>query len=130
MKLKKLRPIKNIKKEIWKYFSEWVRRSAKGVCFTCGTKKRWKKMNAGHYIHNALDYEPMNVHCQCVRCNKWLSGNLGIYGEKLIKQHGTDAIDALRFKAKQIWKPSRQELGELLGHWKSEVSRLNIEEPK
>lgn len=85
-------------------------------------------MQAGHYIHNKLDYEPMNVHCQCIDCNHFKSGNLGIYGEKLIARHGLDAIQELRRRSKEIYKPSRQELEELLCHWKSEVSRLNVEE--
>lgn len=124
---KKLQSIKNLKKSIWSLFSEWVRRNEKGICWTCGDKKHWKEMQAGHYIHNKLDFDPINVHCQCVRCNHFLSGNLGVYGEKMIKTYGQDVIDDLRRRSNVIFKPSRQELEEIKNHWKDELKILELE---
>ena len=98
-----------LKKKAWSLMSEYVRRRDKGVCFTCG-KREWneelgennlKVMQAGHYIHNRLDYDPMNINCQCQRCNHFLSGNLGIYAERLIKKYGKTAITKLRERASQ-----------------------------
>jgi hypothetical protein len=111
-------------KKIWALFSEWVRRKEKGICYTCGIKKNYKEMDAGHYLHNRLDFNPMNVHCQCVRCNKWLSGNLGVYAENLIKEYGIEAVEILRLRSHQIWKPSFDELEKLLEHWKEELKKL------
>ena len=54
-------------------------------------------MQAGHYIHkDCLDYDDVNIHCQCARCNKWLSGNLGVYAERLIAEYGEAVIAELR----------------------------------
>ena len=69
-------------------------------------------MNAGHYIHNKLDYDEMNVNVQCVRCNKWLSGNLGKYAEKLIEKHGMEKIQELRQRASLVVY-EKYSLGEL-----------------
>jgi len=115
---------KRLKKAIDKIFSEWVRRKSGGECFTCGVKKRWKDLEAGHYIHNKLDFDPMNRRAQCNRCNQHLSGNLGIYGEKLIKEYGTDKIDEMRLRSNQIWKPDTEELEKLLEYWQMELSKL------
>ncbi len=67
---------------LWKWFSLYIRlRDAdnKGIitCITCGAKHFWKgtnQVNAGHFMsrkHNATKYDEMNVHGQCVACNKY-----------------------------------------------------------
>lgn len=104
--------LKRLKSKCWKVVSEWVRRNENGVCFTCGAKQwdselgqnNWKVMQAGHYIHGALDYDEMNIHCQCVRCNKWLSGNLGEYTMKLISKYGIEEVEKLRIRASMAKK--------------------------
>lgn len=81
--------------------SEWVRRKDadwKGntKCFTCGDIKHYKKMNAGHYIHDKLDFDERNLKPQCVRCNKFYSGMLDVYGEKLLMISGENFLWELR----------------------------------
>ena len=120
--MKKLRKIKAITNEIWKYFSEYIRIRDKFTCYTCG--KVEKPGQAGHYIHNKLDFDPINVHCQCVACNKWKSGNLGVYAERLIFEYGADVVQDLRTRSNEIWKPSRTELAKLLEQWKQELGKL------
>ena len=122
--MKKLRKIKAIHNEIWKYFSEWTRRNEKGKCFTCDTQKDWREMHAGHYIHGKLDYEPTNVHCQCAGCNTFRHGNLGIYSERMVIRYGIEYMQELRRRANTIWKPSRAELEQLRLYWKVKVEEL------
>ena len=127
--MKKLRKIKAITNEIWKYFSEWIRRKdadSNGMvrCYTCGKVIHWKEANASHYLHNKLDFEPANVKPCCVGCNKFKHGNLGAFAERLIFEYGADVVQDLRRRSNEIWKPSREELAELLEHWKQEVGKL------
>lgn len=91
----KSKTIASIRKKAWKEFSIFIRRREAdfyGIteCITCGFKAHWKEMNAGHYHHNKLDYDEMNVNAQCPRCNKWLSGNLGNYAMYLIDKYGLE----------------------------------------
>ena len=65
-------------------------------CYTCNVRKHWKEMDLAHYIHNRLDFEPNNLRVCCVRCNRFLHGNLGIYGEKLIREVGLEAVEKMR----------------------------------
>lgn len=109
-KPKKARGQVDTKKEharLWKVFSEYVRRKEKGICFTCG-KQNWdenlgewtiKGTNAGHYKHNVLDFDEDNVHCQCIRCNMYLSGNGTEYSFRLLKSIGEDGLSALHKRA-------------------------------
>ena len=93
-KIKKhIKSLKVLKDEAWAKISVYVRSlGAKGEwnqCYTCLCWFKWKtQMDCGHYIHNRLDYELNNLKPQCKRCNKWLHGNLAIYGERLIEEIG------------------------------------------
>lgn len=98
-KSKKIKHIslKSLRKKAWRLQSEYIRRTECGICFTCGVHGSWKSMQAGHYIHgNHMDFTRMNIHCQCIRCNKWLHGNLGIYAERMIAEYGEMSIAQLR----------------------------------
>ena len=67
-------------------------------------------MQAGHWKHNRLDYDEMNVHPQCVRCNKWLHGNSALYTLHLIRDYGLKAVNNLEERSNQINKYTRQDL--------------------
>ena len=89
--------LKSLRKKAWKLQSEYVRRSEFGKCFTCGKTKSWKEMQCGHYIHgNWMDFILLNLHCQCAKCNKFLSGNLGVYAERMMSEYGEQALKELR----------------------------------
>lgn len=104
--MKKL-PLKSLKKKAWNKFAKWIKKRDNYRCFTCGAEAN----QAGHYIHgDAVDFVEENIHAQCVRCNHFLSGNLGIYGEKMIKLYGQDKIDEIRRQKNTVKKYSREEL--------------------
>lgn len=90
---------KSLHRKAWKIFSLWIRKRDNFTCFTCGKKDGI--MNAGHFYHNYLDFDEQNINCQCSYCNKWLSGNLAIYAERLIEKYGIRVFKNLsqrRFK--------------------------------
>lgn len=119
--------LKSLRKKAWNLQSEYIRRLENGVCFTCGDKRDWKEQQAGHYIHrDCLDYNPINIHCQCVRCNKWLSGNSGIYAEKLIRLYGADKVQELRDISNQPKKFTIQEIEELIAGYQAALNDFAI----
>ena len=85
----------------WTKWSELVRRRAKGICYTCGATKDWKEMHASHFIHDRLDFDERNIHACCVKCNTYLSGNLGNYALHLIEDIGLEGINKLKQDAMQ-----------------------------
>ena len=94
--------LKSLRKKAWKEESEAIRKE-EGRCYTCGVVKNWKELQLGHFRHgNNMDFERKNVHAQCRRCNLFLSGNLGVYAEKLEAQYGHGIIQELNKKADQI----------------------------
>ena len=125
-KKKKLKPISTLKKKLWKEFSIFIRQTDMNghgltACVTCGVVGHWTSFHSGHFIHGHSKQtflDDRNVHVQCVKCNHYLSGNLIEYSEFMRKKYGPDIIEVLQEKSHMIWKPSRQELNELILHYK------------
>ncbi|OZY47980.1 recombination protein NinG [Pseudomonas lundensis] len=86
--------------------NEFIRlRDAHLPCISCDstpndndlmTGSRW---DAGHYRSVGacpeLRFEPLNIHRQCVRCNRNLSGNAVEYRIRLLHRIGIDKVDWL-----------------------------------
>ncbi|MNJ24712.1 Bacteriophage Lambda NinG protein [compost metagenome] len=84
-------------------FNEFIRlRDAGQPCISCEslpsdrdliTGSRW---DAGHYRSVGacpeLRFEPLNVHRQCVKCNRNLSGNAVEYRIRLVHRIGADRV--------------------------------------
>ena len=77
-----------LKKALWKVFSEYIRKRDKGVCFICGRRAEGSGYHAAHFVPKsvgglALYFHEENVHGCCYNCNINLGGNLYLYGKKL-----------------------------------------------
>ena len=129
--MKKLTPEKirrKFHKKAWDLHSKVVRMKAKGQCYTCPDKRDWKLQNAGHFKHkDCLDFDPIAIQCQCVRCNKWLSGNLGEFAIRLVKEYGMMTVDEIRFRANQIKKFTREELEDFIDKYNAQLEVLKNE---
>ena len=121
VKIKTVQSIAELKKEAIRAFNAWIRaRDAVrlgGICYTCNKPGD----QAGHYIHshNSVRFNETLVNLQCFNCNHYGSGNLGVYGERLIKEHGLEKIQKLRRQAQEIKRFNRQELEEIINKYKS-----------
>lgn len=87
-------------------------------CFTCDDypPMHFTKMQCGHYIsriHLATRWEENNCRPQNEHCNCNLHGNLEVYKERLEKEQ-TGITDWLKEQSRQVTKPTRFELKELL----------------
>ena len=109
-----MRPkIARLKDRAWATFSLWIRTRDK-KCVTC---PNGKAENAGHFFHAVLDFDEENINGQCVRCNKWLSGNLAVYSVYLLKKLGKKKFDALNIRhymAMKGEKRSEQDYEEII----------------
>lgn len=96
----KFRTRSSLKKNVWKIFSEYIRRRDHGQCFTCSIIKDFREMHAGHYIPrticgDVLYFSELNVHCQCPHCNKWMHGNLSEYARHLVLKYGAKVLEKI-----------------------------------
>jgi hypothetical protein len=108
---KKLIKINKLKKRAEAVFHKFIVLRDKNTCFTCGNTGN----QAGHFCHSRLDFDEINLNCQCVRCNHFLSGNLGRYAIFLDKVYGAGTAEALILRSHtQSNKFSRDELNEII----------------
>lgn len=113
--------ISQLKKELWKWFSLYIRQRDNFTCFTCGRKGEGSGMHAGHFIPKsvgglALYFNEDNVHCQCYHCNINLGGNQYIYGKRL----GEKAEELYKLKQLSV-KWSVQDYLDKIEHYKHVV---------
>lgn len=102
---------KKLHKKLWSIFSIYIRKRDK-KCYTC-LKMIWdeqlgewsiKGLEAGHFKHNVLDFDEMNIHAQCTHCNHYNSGKLDVYAENLIRDYGLKEFQNLCDRAKNALK--------------------------
>ena len=133
---KKLKSLPKLKKEAWKWFSVYIRKRDKGICFTCtkpipnyydrygNLHPGWKAAQAGHWITAAncgarLYFHEKNVHCQCYNCNINLSGNWLVYETRIISVYGQKVCDELkRLKWQDNIEYTREDYLEMIDKYK------------
>jgi 5-methylcytosine-specific restriction endonuclease McrA len=120
--------LKSAKTKLWKTFSEYVRRSENGICFTCGKKDDYRNVDAGHYVPRSaglsLYFDPRNVHVQCVGCNRFRHGNLQAYAIALRDKYGPNILEELDAKRREIKKYSVPEYQALIEEYKEKLKDL------
>jgi len=106
-----------LKARAWKAFSLFIRTRDRFICITCGKTGTGSFMNAGHYIsrrHSSTMFDEKNVHAQCMNCNLWGYGNMGVYTLKLQEMYGPKIIEELTRKSREIKQFTPQELENLI----------------
>jgi ribosome-binding protein aMBF1 (putative translation factor) len=121
---------KTLHKKAWKLMSEIVRRTGANLdgyneCYTCGAVKHWKELQAGHFKHDKLDFDPRNLKPQDSQCNKYYSGKLDVYAENLIRDYGLEWFNQL---VKDAWSHkgySVEDLTAIIEDLKIKLEELN-----
>ena len=102
------------KEKAWNVFSRYIRRKYADdngyvACVTCGVKKHYKEMQAGHYVdsrNNSVLFNEELVYPQCVGCNMFKHGNKIKYTKFLMDKGFTidqlNDFDNLKFKTKKM----------------------------
>lgn len=121
---------KQLMGQAWKLMSEWIRRkdansNGFNYCYTCGTRRHYKELQAGHFKHDRLDLDERNLKPQCPRCNRFLSGALDVYAEKLIRDYGLEWFNQLVRDANEYHKYEIPEIAKVIRDLKTKISSLN-----
>lgn len=122
----------DLKKKLWKLTSDYVRLSESdgyfGQCVTCGIRKQWRKLQAGHFIPkaqgNAVYFDLRNVHTQCFRCNINLGGNGPEYYPYMLTRYGQETIDELRRLSNTTVKFTQSDYLEMIEDMKQKLEEL------
>ena len=100
----KLKTAGDYTKEAQAAFNKFIRiRDAHKPCISCGNPLEHESLgggyDAGHYRSRGaashLRFNLLNVHAQCKKCNRYLSGNVTDYRIGLVSRIGQNMIDKL-----------------------------------
>ena len=124
----KQKSITQLKKELWKFFSLFIRKRDGGVCFICGRRSEGSGYHGGHFIPKSIGglelyFNEKNVHGCCYHCNINLGGNLYEYGMKLGEKTVKELYDLKKKSKGTVW--GRAEYEKKIAHYKE----LTAEKP-
>jgi hypothetical protein len=133
MGLNRSKNVKTAKSTADLWFSKYVRlrdSDSLGVCtcITCGTKKHWKEMDAGHFIsrrYNATRYESKNCHAQCQRCNKYNSGEQYKHALAIDHMYGEGTAGYLLDMSKEIKQLKKNDYMIIALHYANEAKLIS-----
>lgn len=103
-KLDSLKTASDYIKEAQVAFNSYIRvRDKHKQCISCeclpGDTVQGGKFDAGHYRSRGsashLRYHLLNCHSQCVKCNRYLSGNVVEYRKGLIARIGAERVEQI-----------------------------------
>ncbi len=125
--------IAQLDRKLWPIFSQYIRRrnaDEDGIvyCFTCGVRKHWKQVDAGHFVSRnakAVKYSEINVQQQCKSCNGFHGGMAYEFGKRLDELYGegtAENLEAQRFSISG-WTP--EHLENLIEEYKKKVKELD-----
>jgi len=115
--------------DVW--FSKYIRllyASPEGFvrCYTSGLILRWQDAHCGHFISRknlATRWLPDNCRPQSEHQNCMLHGNLEVFKRKL-EEEKSGITDWLEQQAREVCKPSREELKSLIIEYRHKVKLL------
>ena len=98
-------------------------------CYTCGVRKEFAKMQAGHFIsrkHLLLRWDVThNIRPQCGECNMIKSGNLKLYAINLeIEQKGI--VEWLIDRSRVVENTTKTELKMLLSDFQQKLKIVEV----
>ena len=108
-KQSKPKSVRELKKELDRVFSLYIRNRDRKICFTCGKPGN----QAGHFIsrsHNSTRYSELNVAAQCLSCNIFKHGNHAEYAYRLIQKYGRKEFEHLIKRGREIKQFRAKEL--------------------
>ena len=122
---------KGLVRKLDKFFSLYIRQrnAVDGFvkCVTCGIRKHWKEVDAGHFCsrrHYSTRWNTLNVFEQCKKCNGFGGGENYIMGKYIDKTFGVGTADEMIAKSRQIQKFSNTDLEEMIEEYKNKVKYL------
>lgn len=126
------------KKKAWAEFSKFIRMSHIEYqdyvrCYTCGTLKPWKQMQAGHGIggrSNAVLFDIRIVKPQCSGCNLFGGGQYRIFTRKLIDELGLKEYDKVVHNSTTLMPLKEFQFEEIYRKYKDLVQELTKVDPR
>lgn len=106
--VKKTKSLANLKKELDRVFSIYIRLRHPRRCYTCG--KTEVTLQCGHFVprqYLATRWSEDNCRPQCIGCNIFGNGQLLDFEENLKKELGEKTVEKMKMSRHQVLKLDR-----------------------
>ena len=121
-------------KKLDKVFSLYIRQRAAdnfGMvdCYTCGKRKHWKEVDAGHFQSRAkfsTRWDDQNVKAQCKHCNMTNGGQQYQFGLMLDQEYGEGMAEKVLIRSNQMVKYSLPDLRIMIDAYKAKVKSFGF----
>jgi hypothetical protein len=117
----------DLKNKLDRLFSAYIRmRDKDKPCISCG--KNTNDKEAGHFYPRsnlAVRWDEMNVHGQCLKCNRYNGGNRSAFGRGVAIRYGESVVEALDIKSQARIKLKSYELMEKIDHYQNKLKNFN-----
>jgi uncharacterized FlaG/YvyC family protein len=115
--------------ELQKSFNTFIRvRDKDKPCISC-KRPLTNKYDAGHYFsvgaYPNLRFNELNVHGQCVHCNRDLHGNISEYSIALPERIGIASFEKLKRERNTTLQLTIEEVKELIKIYKKKIKEFN-----
>jgi len=116
----------DLKNKLDRLFAAYVRlRDKDKPCISCGSSV---KLEAGHFYPRAnlaVRWDEMNVHGQCIDCNRFKGGNRSAFGRGIAIRYGESVVEALDKRSQARIKLKSYELLEKIEIYQSKLKKFN-----
>lgn len=131
-KRRKRTPLAIIKDKLWELCKEYCRKKWPNICYTCGAENLvGSNCHTGHCIPSVLcpfelDYSPLNLRNQCMRCNIHCGGNAAEFERRFVAEYGYEYLDKLYLMKNQptIVKPTIHDYETMIDWYKQLIEEL------
>jgi hypothetical protein len=125
------------KKKAWVQFSLFIRlrdsdENGIATCITCGRRKSWRQMQAGHYVTRAKEttlFNEKNSHSQCAGCNMFQGGKPLEYEVEMDKRYGAGAAQSMRDLGRMESKRTIADYQRIETYYKEIVTIIRLNSP-
>lgn len=116
----------DLKTKLDRLFSAYIRmRDKDKPCISCGATV---ELEAGHFYPRAnlaIRWDEMNVHGQCLKCNRYKSGNRSAFGRGIAIRYGESVVEALDKRSQERIKLKSYELMEKIDVYQNKLKKFN-----
>lgn len=98
-------------------------------CYTCGKRKHWKEVDAGHFQSRAkfsTRWDEQNVKAQCKHCNMTNGGQQYQFGMMLDQEYGEGMAEKILIRSNQMSKLSLPELRIMIDAYKAKAKQFGL----
>jgi len=96
-------------------------------CISCLQWCEFDELDGGHFIpttSSAIRFDERNINAQCIKCNRFMGGNVRHYLKGMIRKYGQKVVDELEAREHETYKWSESELLEIEIYYKEKIAKL------